>query len=310
MLIALLLPAIQAAREAARRSSCANNMKQLVIAMHNYHDTILVFPSGCIQMNTTLPQVNGLANYTTPGFMSWSAYILPYMEADAVYSQINFTSGTGFGAPSAVETAPYSAAYSFNMALFSTALNSTVSTMAPPTFRCPSVPSIFPMGTYKDYGVNGSVRLNNTNPSFPHRQAVVDETLGIFHKGSNRSISAIADGTSNTFMILEKSHMPLEKRCTNLPDTDANRCFNPFIYDGAYDHGFVMTHNGTVAHYINPTNCGVDNYVRTAAGFHPNGIQAAFADGSVFFVQQTINHATIYCGLMSISNGETVSLQQ
>ena len=92
VLIALLLPAVQAAREAARRAQCVNNLKQIGLAVANYHSTNDCFPPGAL--DTWSVQDNGLSptNYT-----SWScfAYMMPYMEQGALYNAINFMLGTG-----------------------------------------------------------------------------------------------------------------------------------------------------------------------------------------------------------------------
>jgi prepilin-type N-terminal cleavage/methylation domain-containing protein len=83
VLIALLLPAVQQAREAARRTQCKNNLKQLGIALHNYLSTHSVFPpSGCISMATTSQQ-------------PWSAqaFVLPYLEGNNIYANIDFSLG-------------------------------------------------------------------------------------------------------------------------------------------------------------------------------------------------------------------------
>src|SRR5262245_41796200 len=97
VLIALLLPAVQMAREAARRTQCRNNLKQLGLAMHNYHDTCQVLPWG-----------HGPLNWN-----DWSAFVfmLPYLEQSPIYNAINFdrrppctgADCTGFASPSHVE---------------------------------------------------------------------------------------------------------------------------------------------------------------------------------------------------------------
>ena len=77
ILIALLLPAVQQAREAARRSQCKNNMKQIGLALHNYHDVFTTFPIG------------GLKNSRGP---NWRVGLLPYMDQAPAYNQVSFAS--------------------------------------------------------------------------------------------------------------------------------------------------------------------------------------------------------------------------
>ena len=88
LLIALLLPAVQAAREAARRSQCSNHLKQLGLAVHNYHDTYNALPP-----TTTNQYYN-----RTPGGFSWMALILPFMEGSNTTDQINWTQAGNTGA--------------------------------------------------------------------------------------------------------------------------------------------------------------------------------------------------------------------
>ena len=82
ILIALLLPAVQAAREAARRMQCTNNLKQIGIGLHNYHTANKAFPAGMIIMDRSYPW----------GW-SWSAAILPYLEQAQLEKQIDYTRG-------------------------------------------------------------------------------------------------------------------------------------------------------------------------------------------------------------------------
>src|SRR5687767_9230974 len=81
VLVALLLPAVQQAREAARRMSCQNNLKQIGIALHNHHDVKLTFPPGALNTGA-----NGTPVYTT-----WTIEILPFMEQQALYQQYDQT---------------------------------------------------------------------------------------------------------------------------------------------------------------------------------------------------------------------------
>src|SRR5262249_9374183 len=96
ILTALLLPAVQAAREAARRSQCNNNLKQLALALHNYHDT-----------NNRLPYSSSYSVSTTPGH-TWNEFILPKMEQLPLFNQINFAVGANFS-PTPPATSPNNA---------------------------------------------------------------------------------------------------------------------------------------------------------------------------------------------------------
>ncbi|MEO6809908.1 MAG: DUF1559 domain-containing protein, partial [Isosphaeraceae bacterium] len=89
VLIALLLPAVQAAREAARRSQCVNNLKQIGLSLHNYHDSNNVFPMGASQAPFDLGQVD------TWSVWSAQASLLPYIEQGPIYNAINFSWGSG-----------------------------------------------------------------------------------------------------------------------------------------------------------------------------------------------------------------------
>lgn len=84
ILVSLLLPAVQQAREAARRTQCKNNLKQIGIALHNYHDVAGVFPPGFLDIHA------GNSERTSGGW-AWSAYLLPYLEQANLYSRFDCT---------------------------------------------------------------------------------------------------------------------------------------------------------------------------------------------------------------------------
>src|SRR5207253_2269578 len=93
LLIGLLLPSVQKVREAANRTACANNLKQIGLALHNYHDARGAFPPGYAyvapQPGQPLPPLSHGPTITTPGW-GWAAWLLPFLEQDNLARQINY----------------------------------------------------------------------------------------------------------------------------------------------------------------------------------------------------------------------------
>ena len=118
ILIALLLPAVQAAREAARRMQCSNKLRQIGLAMHNYHDTHRVFPPGAIAFVDSCPPSGYRAQDQGP---PWSVLILPYIERMSLYQDFDF-SGT------------------FSARLSDNGSNQALQFTPMATFQCPSDP--------------------------------------------------------------------------------------------------------------------------------------------------------------------------
>src|SRR6202051_2309198 len=94
VLIGLLVPAVQQVREAAARAQCANNLKQIGLALHSYHDGNKKFPPGYVDGNTNSASTPD--NDVGPGW-GWASFLLPFLEQNAVYNQINFNVGVGIG---------------------------------------------------------------------------------------------------------------------------------------------------------------------------------------------------------------------
>src|SRR5438128_9284025 len=103
VLIGLLLPAVQKVREAANRMSCTNNLKQIGLALHSYHDGRNGFPPGYVDGNTNKDSTPD--NDVGPGW-GWAAFLLPYLEQDNFYKLIDFKVGVGIGSNTAVSQPP------------------------------------------------------------------------------------------------------------------------------------------------------------------------------------------------------------
>jgi prepilin-type N-terminal cleavage/methylation domain-containing protein len=193
ILIGLLLPAVQKVRDAAARTQCANNMKQITLATHAYHDAHGEFPYG-----------KGIEYAGSPVYARWSelAYILPYLEQGNVYNAINFNfppSTPGMGGVSAFMPA-YTSPNAENNIMCQTLIN---------TFICPAdispivLDSTWP-GQCNYYGNMGTTYMCDVNPNNP---STVDPTAvadGIFYYLSQIRFTDITDGTANTAMFSER----------------------------------------------------------------------------------------------------------
>ncbi|MCA9202318.1 MAG: DUF1559 domain-containing protein, partial [Planctomycetales bacterium] len=293
-----------AAREAARRSSCSNNLKQLALACHNYHDTYKKFPP------TTY---DGQYNVNSRGF-SWITKVLPFIEQQPLYDQIGVqlggnVSGTAGGGTS-------------GMALrMDDLINGTrVRQMRLEPLRCPSdvtselatvVANSFGASggsattSYK--GVNGSnwgwgglnISHNGTNNGLDQGSGMFDRYM--IHAGMNTwdanckviNFAAVTDGTANTFMIGESSNRISEHTgCWLHFNHTSGSCAIPLNFKQPSGQFW-------------PANDWGRNY--SFHSFHPGGAQFALADASVRFVADTID-INIYRGLATIQQGEAVQV--
>jgi prepilin-type N-terminal cleavage/methylation domain-containing protein len=299
ILVALLLPAVQAAREAARRMQCGNNLKQLGLAMHNYHDTYKVFPMGVMNPGvqpafatpTRLPYLTNCPQdcRNTP----WTLFILPFIEQQPLHDQINFSLPLGPAQRSGSGPTIEQGALFANTPLGA--------------FQCPSDPLYLdPMqtagnahyaitnGRRSSYWFPVIDRLEDKGYPWDRDTSVNRPMFGI--NGAAR-IGDVLDGTSNTMMLCET---PFQKRVT---------VYGPYWTAWTYTSGIEF--NNAITKGINDvhvTGC-VKNGRPTCPGAwgagsrHPGGMQEALADASVRFVPETIDYAILQ-GLVTITGGE------
>jgi prepilin-type N-terminal cleavage/methylation domain-containing protein len=285
ILVAMLLPAVQAAREAARRSSCTNNMKQIGLALQNYHDTYKIFPEG--------------GQFAAP-WMSWSVMVLPFMEQENIYSQYDFELTGGY--PQTVNLVP-----SVNVVenyICPSSTRTTQKCTANAEWSPPGAGGT-PTSTIHYYGVMGPKGINTyqtTNPQSPvnYRHATNPTghggfaQQGIFSRGNAYAFSDILDGTSNTFIVGELSW-------------DQANCYRNYI------RGCNGSPCASVKNVINPINAvpynGSNNFNDVSFGSnHPGGCHFVLADGSVDFYPQVIDMA-IYRALASRDGREPIGSQ-
>ena len=280
ILVALLLPAVQQAREAARRSACKNNMKQIGLALHNYHDTHTCFPPGNVVRG--LVSSNCRASDRTSSVPNahgapWTVLILPFMEESALYDQFDFSAGFGY---------TWSAGMS--------APNQTPQRMTMTKYHCPSSPlstSGYPGNHY--YGVSGGgtpeTGCSSTYPNFRN---------GAFFLNSSIRMSHLTDGTSNVFLVGEQS-MASHPTNTSYTGTGAGTGI-PWSGTARGDngtHGFHANVAGS-QYAINSSRAQGDAgdhrwtvMTRTFSSHHQGGCHMMMADGSVHFLSENINLA-------------------
>jgi len=284
VLVALLLPAVQQAREAARRTQCKNNLKQLGIALHNYHDSLQAFP---INLYGGYGDTANVGGYTQTS-KSWGflVHILPYLDQAPLYELINPGINT-------------------------MASSGQIATVVP-GFVCPSDPNggredesnvyVTPavtaaitnyrgvMGSDWDWGAYTNNIVNNGTDSFC-------DNNGLFPTLSYRKvrrISQIRDGASNTMVIGEAP------------------CNKQFATNGGPGNGWMAAVSITATAAV-PLNSFNEN---TSAGFtwdqrwsfgspHTGGAHFLFGDGAVHFLSNSISLAT-YRNLASMAGGEPI----
>ncbi|SIN78899.1 prepilin-type N-terminal cleavage/methylation domain-containing protein/prepilin-type processing-associated H-X9-DG domain-containing protein [Singulisphaera sp. GP187] len=328
VLIALLLPAVQAAREAARRSQCINNLKQIGLALHNYHSSLNAFPMGGSLNPSSSPQsfTYGDANGNPgPTWDAWSAQaaLLPYMEQQAIYSAINYN------------FAPRPGTEGGN--INSTAFNAKIA-----SFLCPSDGNAGKVN-YNSYGASqGTTTINCCNSN-------LKSTTGMFGNQSSTSIAEVKDGTSNTIAYSESlvgNPIPGPGREGNAAQgssqlasgqiditgmltqikTDMASCDTDFQSGpvggnrnsrgsswgiGALGYSMfntVIPPNGAKWVACRTDCCAQAQHAHynLATSAHSGGVNTAMADGSVKFIKNSVAWQT-WWALGTKANGEVIS---
>lgn len=307
ILVALLLPAVQAAREAARRMKCQNSLKQLGLAMHNHESALGFFPAGYEQrVSPNYPAI--------PAFRwRWSAFaqLTPYLEQTAIYNACDLENPL----------------YDQNGNVLNSSGNQLAAQQQVPILLCPSDP----MSTKKpDPSFGPTNYVFNCGSGRNGGPRTLPDADGVFFKDMKVRIADILDGTSNTAMISETligrggasltvqpSDKPSRERvyawigsqglmaaskCAASTDyrNDRNtRWIDGDAYETLYDHGYT------------PNSVNVD-CISTSANWkgarskHPGGVNLLRCDGSVKFVAETID-ATMWGNLATRAGGDIFS---
>lgn len=300
ILVALLLPAIQSAREAARRISCTNNLKQMGVATQNYISAKKELPMG---FGRTMVHVlnQPTVNFIKEGIFS---YLLPYMEEQAVFSQIDFK----YYLPPAKQYTQDPAKDQIIPAYICPDWpDAKVTTSAPAGFE-------YQLGATCTYtGVGGAVRNAGeklipsgfgqipNNGAFTVRQEAVSGSIKTL-VGAARKLSQITDGQSNSFLIGEFVHRNCQfGTLTEEAPGNVRPWYVAGFSDAPYSFKILETPPNTCVSRVD-TNF---NYLPLGS-FHPGTTQFVHIDGSVHVITNDIDRL-VYQDLATVNGGEVVN---
>jgi prepilin-type N-terminal cleavage/methylation domain-containing protein/prepilin-type processing-associated H-X9-DG protein len=294
ILIGLLLPAVQKVREAAARSQCQNNMKQLGLALHNFHDTHRVFPASGW---TRAGPGNRAGKY-----VGWRPLILPYIEQQNLQKLFDFNDNWWEGS------------------------NPAAAAVHVDTFLCPSVPQraemLSAVAHYPRPGMMFANRLAATdyeaimgvqpasiNPHLPNALYNASNRFSVMYRNSRTRVTDVRDGMSSTILVVECAARPLVFRNGSVSSVAENDqgigwadSEGAFSLDGATTDGSAEGCGpaGGCTKVINARN---DN---EPFSFHHDGGNFLFADGHVQFVDESVS-LTVFATLCTKHGGEIVS---
>ncbi|QDS92871.1 Type II secretion system protein G precursor [Roseimaritima multifibrata] len=317
VLVGLLLPAVQAAREAARRMQCSNNIKQLGLAVHNYHDTMNAIPP-LRDRDDTIP-----GDSWNSQIISWRARILPYMEQQAIYDQVNYSIPNWWSSGNRPNS------------------NWDIAPIVISSFRCPSdggngnvnwtdisgarntghptSSSYATTNYFACIGPDSVLRWNGTGLGFFDSIRRQSATI----RGATRDFGAITDGLSNTIALSEGviGHPRLNVNATSsgsgnytaqlaLFSSTDNLCVDPNPGSGTSSSTSTGNARGnswlrgyssndlSFSTHMSPNSklwdchANSDRAMYAARSQHPSGVLIGVGDGGVRFMSETVNYDT------------------
>ncbi|TWT39239.1 DUF1559 domain-containing protein [Blastopirellula retiformator] len=285
VLIALLLPAVQQAREAARRMSCTNNLKQMGLACHTYMDT---YPTNLPPGAYHIP-----ANGSTPAVWnshSFAVAILPFVEQSALYELYNFSAAPDSTTNEIVRKSPINAYFcpSFDGQQVNT---SSTNYSDGALFPYQAVGGVY----YNDSSLDRTL-ISATHGKIPDN--------GAFSFTGPRRAAAITDGMSNTLMIGEYVHRDRTGTNSGIPGNVRVWTIGALTNQAYY--GGKIIYQDTINSRRDRTD-GIQFSNLPFSSKHPGGANFVMADASVHFLPETIDFDT-YRGLGTINGGETAQL--
>jgi prepilin-type N-terminal cleavage/methylation domain-containing protein/prepilin-type processing-associated H-X9-DG protein len=308
VLIGLLLPAVQAAREAASRVQCQNNLKQIGLALHGYHDVWQTFPPAYLAPDALRPN-RPVTDFEIGSGWAWGTLILPYLEQKPVYDAANFDFAFG----SADSTKPNG--------ILGLKVNRTVMKISLSMFLCPSDrggQGPIDLG-YSSSHVFGSPGQYIASAGRMNSSEYQIKGTGVLYPNSRVAIADISDGTSATLMIGERSRNLADAAWSGVLwsySTPAPLCTKVgwpvkscvgvmFLLNGRTGPSSdVLSGSIPVGNSLNH-QAGPDGF----ASLHPGGCQFLLCDGSVRFIKETVG-PQVFQVLATRAGGEVIGADQ
>jgi prepilin-type N-terminal cleavage/methylation domain-containing protein len=302
ILVALLLPAVQQAREAARRSTCKNNLKQIGIALHNYHDTHNTFPMGVERKDNTGACGATAANNWYSNRTLWRVFLLPYMEQDSLFNQVDFNRGGQCGADTGSGGTQ----------------NTIVQKTRIPGYKCPSDPgNELTTGNSNFAPSNYVATIANYTNHLAGGSNFKNDGKSVLFLNSNVRMRDIVDGTTNTMILSEiVVGNPMPSTEPTADSANMTLCNNQTSvinkYTGISWFYEVALSSWAFTTLLSPNSSEIDCYAyseygrNAARSMHRGGVQILNGDGAVRFVSDSIN-LTTWQNLATKSDGKVLS---
>src|SRR4051812_29704039 len=321
ILVALLLPAVQAAREAARRTQCVNKMKQIGLALLNYHDSLKRFPPGLSDSpdtGSTTPSTNQFSE------LGYIPYILPYLEESSLFSQINFKchwdqepnktllnanpvlqfhcpsqddfQNTFYQAPGGNGTE----SKSYLLSHYHAVMGARPNTCPPPTGA-----ANYPDSTYTVFVAppnNAPASHTCGDNSFTSGYGL-SASNGIIYPTSKTTMKDVTDGTSHTFIVGELSWLAGPQRIWAVGGGSATN-LDTYVYTAKNVYWPLNTACRATTTGELPLNCPYANNDMSFGSNHRGGCNFSMADGSVQFMRDDVT-VDILKSLASRKSSET-----
>ena len=303
ILIGLLLPAVQKVREAAARTQCTNNLKQLGLAVHNFEGTNQFFPPAVnIPLGTStgmLFPTNALVTSGKVGqppfpnqFGSWLEYILPYVEQANLQKGIDFTQSQ----------------YANCNGPTSTGAQVVKIYLCPSDYMPNPVTTYTSSGTTYYFGMNSYLANNGTYSWYVTDSGPAYSVDGVFYINSRVTIGGITDGTSNTFMAGERYHQDTAYTSIQTLGGWAWATYTA-VEDYTGSTRVALNYNLGASGVTSPSSSQKDQRVSAFGSGHVNGANFVFCDGSVRFLSNgDASSFTNYQALSTRAGNEVATL--